>query len=52
MQYYRILDSQFEMQFLYKLQINLKSFIGDADLFVSQSPYNQHPNPKKFMHQS
>lgn len=52
MQYYRILDSQFEMEFLKKLQINLKTLRGDADLFVSTSTAITHPNPSQYEYQS
>lgn len=35
--YYRLLDSKYDLDQIYKLQLNLKTYLGDADLFVSDS---------------
>ena len=34
---YRVLDAQFDLDLIYKVTIDLKTYLGDADLFVSTS---------------
>ena len=35
--HYRILDSKFDLDYIHSMTIDLKSYLGDADLFVSTS---------------
>lgn len=34
---YRILDSQFDLDNIYRVTLDLKTYLGDADLFVSNN---------------
>lgn len=46
--YYRVLDQNFDLDKIYKLQIDLHTFLGDADLYVSTSPDLKFPNTTAF----
>ena len=41
--YYRILDSYFDLDYVQELKIELISFLGDADLFITTDPANDKP---------
>jgi len=45
-QYYRILDSQFDLDFIRELKIELITYLGDADLYISTNELN--PKPTRF----
>ena len=41
--YYRVLDSYFDLDYVQELRIELISFLGDADLFITTDPSNDKP---------
>jgi hypothetical protein len=42
--YYSILDSENNLEYIEQLSFDLKTFIGDADIFVSTSRSNRFPS--------
>ena len=42
--YYRILDSEYNLEYISELRFDLESFSGDADLFISTSLFNERPS--------
>ena len=49
---YRILDSQFDLDYIHKVTLNLKTFLGDADLFVSTTSSNKRPSTSEYTYAS
>lgn len=49
---YRVLDSQFDLEYVHRVILNLKTFLGDADLFVSTSSEITRPSTTEYTHQS
>ena len=47
---YRILDSQFDLDYVYRIILNLKTFLGDADLFVSTTNEITRPSITEYTH--
>jgi len=51
-EHFRLLDSSFDLDNVYKVTIDLKSYLGDADLYVSTSADNTWPNSQNFTYAS
>lgn len=45
---YRILDAQFDLDLIYKVTIDLKTYHGDADLYVSTTDEVKRPNATSY----
>lgn len=50
--YYSILDSENNLEYIEQLSFDLKTFIGDADIFVSTSRSNRFPSVDDYEYQS
>lgn len=50
--YYRILDAQFDLEYISALIIDVETYTGDADLFVSTSENMTRPNVTHFEYES
>ena len=50
--YYRILDSEFNLEYIDELTFDLVSYLGDADIFISTDPDVRRPSISNHDYQS
>ena len=50
--YYRLRDSEYDLDYIHTLQFDLKTFIGDADLYVETQDQILRPNTTNHSHAS